>query len=94
MSDYYESRHPAWLRVSSCVSRCYALQSFPLSYNCPPQSLKDMKKKYLIALPCFAGSKGFNHQTIIVSAKDEWDAISLVYHLRGQVNIGDIKEVE
>ena len=48
--------------------------------------------KYLIALPCFKGSKGFCHPTILVSAKDEDDAIELVYHLKGpHVNIGDIK---
>jgi len=48
--------------------------------------------KYLIALPCFKGSKGFCHPTILVSAKDKADAIALVYHLKGQVNIGDIKQ--
>ena len=53
---------------------------------------EDMNK-YLIALPAFRGSQGFNHQTILVSAKDEWDAIALVYHLKGRVNIGDIKQV-
>jgi len=50
--------------------------------------------KYLIALPCFPGSKGFCHQTILVSAKDKYDAITLVIHLKGRVNIGDIKQVE
>ena len=54
---------------------------------------KQMKKKYLVALPSFKGSKGFNHQTILVSAKDETDAIDLVRHLKGAVHIGDIKQV-
>jgi hypothetical protein len=51
-------------------------------------------KKFLIALPCFPKAKGFCHQTVLVSAKDEDDAISLAYHLKGnRINIGDIKEV-
>ena len=49
--------------------------------------------KYLIALPCFRGSKGFNHQTILVSAPDRVAAIKLVRHLKGDVNIGDMKKV-
>lgn len=53
-----------------------------------------MKKKYLIALPCFRGSKGFNHQTILVSAKDKNDAIALALHLKPNSTIGDIKEVD
>ena len=51
------------------------------------------KKTYLIALPTFRGAKGFNHQTILVRAKGKADAMDLVRHLRGAVNIGDIKEV-
>lgn len=50
-------------------------------------------KKYLIALPIFHGGKGFCHETILVSAKSEIDAISLVRHLRPHANIGDIKVV-
>ena len=50
-------------------------------------------QKYLIALPCFRGAKGFNHQTILVAAKDQDDAISLARHLRPNANIGDIKIV-
>ena len=50
------------------------------------------KSKYLVALPCFRGSKGLNHRTILVSAKDEADAIALVRHLRPNDNIGDIKK--
>jgi len=50
-------------------------------------------KKYLIALPCFRGQKGFNCQTILVSAKNERDAIALTRHLRPNTNIGEIKHV-
>ena len=50
--------------------------------------------KYLIALPAFPNDKGFNHQTVLVSAKDENDAIDRVIHLKGnRVNIGEIKKV-
>ena len=49
--------------------------------------------KYLIALPCFRGAKGFTHQTILVAAKDERDAIALAHHLRPNANIGEIKHV-
>jgi hypothetical protein len=53
-----------------------------------------VKKKYLIALPCFRGATGFNHKTILVSATDENDAVGAVLHIKGNnVNIGDIKEV-
>jgi len=48
-------------------------------------------KQYWIALPCFRGARGFNHPTILVSAKDERDAIDLVRHLRPNSNIGDIR---
>ena len=51
------------------------------------------KKKYLIALPSFPNSKGFCHQTILVSGKDENDAISLARYLKPHSNIGEIKEV-
>jgi hypothetical protein len=50
-------------------------------------------KKYLIALPIFSRSKGFNHRTILVSALDKDDAIALVRHLKPFNNIGDIKLV-
>jgi len=54
-----------------------------------------MKNKYLIALPIFKNQKGFNCQTILVSAIDKNDAIDLVYHLKGKnINIGDIKKVD
>lgn len=48
---------------------------------------------YLIALPSFQNQKGFNCQTILVSAKDERVAVSIARHLRPQTNIGDIKKV-
>lgn len=52
------------------------------------------KFKYLVALPCFPNAKGFNHQTILVSAKDENDAIDQVIHHKGnRVNIGEMKIV-
>lgn len=51
-------------------------------------------KKFLISLPSFPKDKGFCHPTILVSGKDENDAISLAYHIKGnRINIGDIKEV-
>jgi hypothetical protein len=56
-------------------------------------AVKRMKKKYLIALPCFPTSKGFNHRTILVSAADKYDAIILVRHLLPGENIGEVKEV-
>lgn len=49
--------------------------------------------KYLIALPIFPGARGFNHQTILVSAKSKQDALALARHLRPTANIGDIKLV-
>ena len=51
------------------------------------------KKKYLVALPSFAGATGFNHPTILVSATNKIDCIKLVRYLRPTRNIGDIKEV-
>jgi len=53
-----------------------------------------MKNKYLVALPVFPNSKGFNHQTILVSATNEADAIDLVRHLKPKNNIGEIKKVD
>lgn len=49
--------------------------------------------KYLVALPCFNGSKGFNHQTILVKAPNLNDAIAQVRYLKPYANIGDIKIV-
>jgi hypothetical protein len=51
-----------------------------------------VKSKYLVALPCFAGAKGFNHRTILVSAKDEMEARATASYLSG-CNIGDVKKV-
>ena len=52
-----------------------------------------MKKSYLVALPTFKGAKGWCHQTILVSALNENDAIKIVKHLKPHDNIGDIKIV-
>jgi hypothetical protein len=52
------------------------------------------KKKYLVALPFFLGDKGFCHRTILVSAIDENDAISIVRYLKPHDNIGEIKQVD
>jgi hypothetical protein len=49
--------------------------------------------KYLIALPSFCNAKGFNHRTILVSAKNKIDAMALARHLCPHDNIGDIKRV-
>jgi hypothetical protein len=51
-------------------------------------------QKYLVALPSFKGEKGFNHCTILVTAKDERDAVALVRHLKPHDNVGDIKQVD
>ena len=52
------------------------------------------KNKYLVALPAFPKDKGFCHQTILVSAYDENDAIETVRYLKTNHNIGDIKKVD
>ena len=49
--------------------------------------------KYLIALPISRAAKGFNHRTILVSAKNERDAVAIARHLRPHDNIGNIKQV-
>lgn len=56
--------------------------------------MEEQKKEFLIALPVFRGEKGFCHPTILVEAKDQNDAIDIVFHLKGRVNIGDIKQVD
>lgn len=53
----------------------------------------DTKQKYLIALPAFKGSKGWNHQTILVSATSETEAIAIAKTKRPHSNIGSIKIV-
>jgi len=50
-------------------------------------------KKFLVALPCSRGAKGFCHPTILVSAKNEQDAVALVRHLRPGQFIGEVKAV-
>jgi len=53
------------------------------------------KKKFLIALPTFPCKKNFNHQTILLSAKDENDAMNLLFHLRPHTrHVGKIREVK
>jgi len=54
----------------------------------------ECKSNYLVALPSFRGAKGFNHQTVLVSAKDENDAWDAARHLKPNANIGDIKKVD
>lgn len=51
-------------------------------------------KKFLIALPSFKGSKGFNHPTILLSAENKTEAIKKALRIKGEnINIGDIKKV-
>lgn len=49
--------------------------------------------KYLVALPCFPRTKGFNSRTRLVSAKDKDEARIIVRHLEPESNIGDVKKV-
>jgi len=58
-----------------------------------PQPGDKQMNKYLIALPGFRVQKGFCYQTILIKAKDEADAIDLVFHFKGRVNIGEIKQI-
>lgn len=48
--------------------------------------------RYLVAIPIFRDSKGFNHLTILVRAKDERDALAIVRHLKPGHNIGEIRK--
>lgn len=52
------------------------------------------KNRYLVALPLFKKSKGFNHPTILVSARNKTEALLIVMHLRPGANVGDIKAVD
>ena len=54
----------------------------------------EKKNKYLVALTSFPNEKGFNHQTVLVSAKDENEARVIAKHLKPNHNIGDIKKVD
>ena len=69
----------------------------PESYNLEARNLTEgnkimkTKQRYLAALPSLKGSTGFCHRTILVSATDIHDCMSLVRHLRPYDNIGDIK---
>lgn len=73
------------------------LTGIPIGYLTDLRELEDLaygaKPKFLVALPTFRGSKGFCHQTVLVSAKDEDDARSIVRHIRPHRNIGDIRKV-
>jgi len=56
------------------------------------------RPKFLIALPIFAGSKGFNHKTILVSGRNKEDAVIRAISIlkrkgKSNINIGDIKRV-
>ncbi len=66
---------------------------FRFNKDKPKQFNMENKNKYLVALPAFPNDKGFNHQTILVRAKDEDDARTVVTHLKPNKNIGDIKKV-
>lgn len=50
--------------------------------------------KYLIALPTFPNQKGFNCETILISAESESEAYSKAGRLRPNKNLGDIKKVD
>lgn len=57
------------------------------------------RPKFLIALPIFAGSKGFCHPTILVSGRNEQDAVIRAISIleskgKKNINIGDIKRVK
>jgi hypothetical protein len=59
------------------------------------------RPKFLIALPIFAGAKGFCHKTVLVSARNKEDAVIRAigildkkYKRKRQINIGDIKRVK
>ncbi len=57
--------------------------------------ISETNKKYLIALPVFAGDKKtWNHKTILVSGKNVHDAIAIAKRLRPNSNIGKIAEVD
>ena len=49
--------------------------------------------KYLIALSSSPNSKGFCHQTVLVSAVDKQEAINIAMRLKPNKKIGEIKEV-
>jgi putative AlgH/UPF0301 family transcriptional regulator len=52
------------------------------------------KRKFLIALPSFPCKKNFNHPTILLEAKNEMDALDLLFHLRPHTrHVGKIKEM-
>ena len=58
------------------------------------KKMRKAKSHYLVALPLFKKSKGFNHPTILVSARNKTEALLIVMHLRPGANIGDIAAVD
>lgn len=56
--------------------------------------MDNIKNKYVIALPSFKGDKSFNNQTILISAKNEIEAMSIARELKPHSNIGAIKKVD
>ena len=53
-----------------------------------------VKNRYLVALPVLKKGEGFNHPTILVSARSKTEALLIVMHLRPGANIGDIVAVD
>jgi len=59
-----------------------------------PENYNQLEKNnYLVALPCFPNSKGFNHRTVLVSAINENEARDIAMYLKPNRHIGDIKKV-
>ena len=94
--DYDGASNLIKIQYSSGLYQTWAYDSLGKEIFFHEEHLQSMrKKKYLIALPSFPNTKGFNCQTILVSARDEKNAIILARHIKGNgVNIGDIKEVD
>lgn len=55
--------------------------------------MENNKRKFVVALPSFGCMKGFNCRTILVSAKDKNEAMSIACRLSGRQFCGDVKEV-
>jgi hypothetical protein len=62
-----------------------------MKMDTPPQAEK-ARSRYLVALPAFRGATGFCHPTILVSARDQHEAVEIVRYLRPGQHIGDIKK--
>jgi len=52
-----------------------------------------MLLKFLVAMPTFRDSKGFNHPTVLVKAANEHEAAIITKQLYPNRHIGDIKQV-